>query len=57
MALKKIYIYIYILICLEFSIIMTTEIIYISTVRKSRHNNRKAMYSLKVFYFYTKFST
>ena len=45
-----IYIYIYIytyntVICLEYSIIMTTENIYICTVRKSRHNNYKVMYS------------
>ena len=32
-------------ICLEYSIIMTTENIDICTVRKSRHNNHKAMYS------------
>ena len=38
---------------------MTTENIYICTVRKGRHNNHKVMYSLKVFffYFYTEFST
>ena len=41
-----IYIYIYItVICLEYSMIMTTENIYICTVRKSRHNNHKVMYS------------
>ena len=27
--------------CYEYSIIMTTENIYICTVRKSRHNNHK----------------
>ena len=32
-------------ICLEYSIIMTTGNIYICTVRKSRHNNHKVMYS------------
>ena len=32
-------------ICLEHSIIITTENIYIWTVRKSRHNNHKVMYS------------
>ena len=32
-------------ICLEYSIIMTTGNIYICTVRKSRYNNHKVMYS------------
>ena len=39
---KYIYIYIYsIVTCLEYSIIMTTENIYICTGRKTRHNNHK----------------
>ena len=40
-----IYIYINTVICLEYSIIMTTENIYICAVRKSRHNHQKVMYS------------
>ena len=44
-------------ICPEYLLIMTTENIYIWTVRKSRHNNHKVMYSEKVFYFFTKFLT
>ena len=47
--------YIYV-ICLEYSI-LTTENIYICTSRKSTNNTHKVMYSEKVFYFYTKFST
>ena len=61
-----IYIYIYICIynksktymCLEYSIIMTTENIYICTGRKSSQNKDKVMNAqLKVFYFLTEFST
>ena len=36
----------------EYSIIMTTENIYICTVRKSRQNNHKVTYSLKVLYYF-----
>ena len=44
------YIYVYIniyntVICLEYSIIMTSENIYICTVKKSRHNNPIVMYN------------
>ena len=44
-------------ICPEYSLRMTTENIFIWTVRKSRHNNHKLMYSEKVFYFFTKILT
>ena len=51
------YIYVYIniyntVICLEYSIIMTAENIYICTVKKSRHNNHIVMYNLKVLYYF-----
>ena len=36
-------------ICLEYSIILATENIYIRTVSNSRHNNHKAMYSFIFF--------